>query len=677
MSHITFHKKNQKDILLTLIQGTEGRSWAANRTGWDRPSGIDVCFWEGVVCDLLDKKTVIGISLPSANLAATIPTEIGLLKSLKDINLSQNAIYGPIPASFAKLTTLESIDMSKNSITGTFPNFSSSLLRVVKLVSNKIGGRLHEDFGTAHAHLVSFEVAHNQMIGPIPDSVSALHTLDTLSLSENIFSGTIPASIGEIRTLRYLYLDNNKFQGTIPPSIARFDSPLAEIWLHENILTGTIPAEVADLQNLFNFYVDGNMLTGTVPMELCHKELNADFFGSKEDDDWDDDADDDDYDDDYDDDDYDDDYDEDRGKNDDDTGKKNNTASDRDYCESVACPEGYSAPLGVWPCTKCDSRRKNPYLGKIGECMYFEEIDVLQTMWIAMNGPDWTDIANPWDGEDGCSFTGVTCNIKKHVVRIDLKGRKATGTIPPEIGFLERLTFLDLSDNDLTGFIPSDLRWAPLETFKITGNRIKGIVPFKLCEKEGMNGNGENGKFSCDHIACSSGYFSPTGKTEINGKKCEPCKNGLSFVSARKCLSHTGSALEFFTHESVNPDAIITTKTIFGISAFATVAVLLLINLIQRYRRRSTSKGGHMQLPSFEMGTKSKDGYKVDKNEVNDDEETYDTLRAEYKDDADDLVSHEKIKAQVVSKNQSKNNTTLLQSVSEEEDEEEESFTIT
>ena len=49
--------------------------------------------------------------------------------------------------------------MSKNSITGTFPNFSSSLLRVVKLVSNKIGGRLHEDFGTAHAHLVSFEVS--------------------------------------------------------------------------------------------------------------------------------------------------------------------------------------------------------------------------------------------------------------------------------------------------------------------------------------------------------------------------------------------------------------------------------------------------------------------------------------------------------------------------------------
>ena len=36
----------------------------------------------------------------------------------------------------------------------------------------------------------------------------------------------------------------------------------------------------------------------TVPVELCHKELNQDFFESKEDDDWDDDDDDDDIDDD-------------------------------------------------------------------------------------------------------------------------------------------------------------------------------------------------------------------------------------------------------------------------------------------------------------------------------------------------------------------------------------------
>ena len=140
-----------------------------------------MCYWEGIVCDLLDKKTVIGISLPSANLAATLPSELGLLKSLKDINLSQNAFYGRIPASIAKLTALETIDMSNNMISGTFPHFASSLLRVLKLGSNLIGGRLHEDFGTAHEHLVSFEVAHNQMIGPIPDSVSALHTLDTLS----------------------------------------------------------------------------------------------------------------------------------------------------------------------------------------------------------------------------------------------------------------------------------------------------------------------------------------------------------------------------------------------------------------------------------------------------------------------------------------------------------------
>lgn len=309
--------------------------------------------------------------------------------------------------------------------------------------------------------------------------------------------------------------------------------------------------------------------------------------------------------------------------------------------------------------------------------MVYEEIDILHSMWSAMNGPDWSDIANPWDGDDACSFTGVTCNVKKRVVRIDLKSRRAAGTIPPEIGFLGHLTFLDLSDNDLTGFIPSDLRWAPLETLKFTGNRIKGIVPYKLCEKEGVNGNGENGKFSCDHIACPTGYFSPTGKAEVNGKSCQPCKDGISFLSARKCLPHPG-ALEFLKIADISPDAILTTKAIFAISALATIAVLILITCVQRYRRRTVSEGHmkHMKLPSYEMGTRSKDGYKPDKSEEYDD--TYD-LRPEYKDNPDDdLVSHEKIREHVRSKNHSQNESTLLQSDSEEEHEEEgESFTIT
>ena len=53
--------------------------------------------------------------------------------------------------------------------------------------------------------------------------------------------------------------------------------------------------------------MDGNKFTGTVPKELCRKELNDDFFKGVE-------------------------------------------KSERDYCESVACPMGFVAEDGIYPC---------------------------------------------------------------------------------------------------------------------------------------------------------------------------------------------------------------------------------------------------------------------------------------------------------------------------------------
>ena len=47
--------------------------------------------------------------------------------------------------------------------------------------------------------------------------------------------------------------------------------------------------------------------------------------------------------------------------------------------------------------------------------------------------------------------------------------------MPEVIGFLRFLEHLDLSVNELTGHLPSDLRWTPLETLKISGNKLKGI----------------------------------------------------------------------------------------------------------------------------------------------------------------------------------------------------------
>jgi len=141
-----------------------------------------------------------------------------------------------------------------------------------------------------------------------------------------------------------------------------------------------------------------------------------------------------------------------------------------------------------------------------------------------------------WDDEDTflCDFSGVTCDSNSNVIRIELKGRGLKGTVPEEIGFLSFLEVLDLSDNHLSGFLPSDLRWAPLRHLDVSGNRMKAIVPPMLCLKGGVNGNGDNGDYNCERIACPAGTFSPTGRESNSGEFCMPCMDNNAKVLGMK-----------------------------------------------------------------------------------------------------------------------------------------------
>mmetsp|Transcript_41344 Transcript_41344/g.62698 ORF Transcript_41344/g.62698 Transcript_41344/m.62698 type:complete len:238 (+) Transcript_41344:894-1607(+) len=181
----------------------------------------------------------------------------------------------------------------------------------------------------------------------------------------------------------------------------------------------------------------GNKLTGKVPRDLCRSEINSDFFwGIPED-------------------------------------------EGRDYCDSIACPVNTAAFEGVFPCKPCTDKYFNPYLGRYGDCIDLNQGDILRKFYEA------TSISGAWKGDVNwadesiheCRYTGVICDNSGHVISINLQGRGLTGTIPEEIGFLQYLQVLNLADNQLEGFVPSDLRWAPLQELDISGNKLRGIIP--------------------------------------------------------------------------------------------------------------------------------------------------------------------------------------------------------
>ena len=326
------------------------------------------------------------------------------------------------------------------------------------------------------------------------------------------------------------------------------------------------PAALSDLENLASLYIDGNKFTGTIPNDLCRPELNSDFFENVPD------------------------------------------TIERNFCNSVACPAGTAAFEGVYPCDPCDSSYFNPYLGRTGKCMDINQRDILDIVH------ESTSKADPWNGDDNwgdddtflCDFSGVTCDANSNVIAIQLKGRGLKGIIPEELGFLQYLEILDLSDNHLSGFLPSDLRWAPLQQLDISGNDMKGIVPPKLCLKSVVNGNGEGGDYNCERIACPTGTYSATGR-DNGGSLCSPC-SGNRAIGSKNCEAGAMGGSYYSSNQGISVSGVVA-LTVFLVGAVISMAFFLAMRLKQRKMIR-----GH-EVPQ-EEGTINMSGFHRNSNAV-------------------------------------------------------------
>jgi len=316
---------------------------------------------------------------------------------------------------------------------------------------------------------------------------------------------------------------------------------------------------VADVKPLFNFYIDGNKLTGTIPEEVCEKKLNQDFFVNT-----------------------------------------NIKDIDRDYCEAVACPSGTMSKEGMYPCIKCHDQYTNPYLGRQGSCIDLKPIDILYKFYESTNGDHWDydkmNKGEAWfvdkdnvDERSVCAWIGIECDNDNNIISIQMPNYKLKGSIPEEIGYLRFLSILDLSDNYLTGYLPSDLRWAPLNRLDISGNMLKGLIPPSLCEKQGVNGNGETGRFDCEYIACPMGYISPMGRL-TSSDACRPCKYGTSYLGSKECYVTKNSHHEIASSSFKQGGSKLVFDALVMMLGLALIGFFFSYRDIKKYVRERSSK---------------------------------------------------------------------------------------
>ncbi|CUG93979.1 GP46-like surface antigen, putative [Bodo saltans] len=115
-------------------------------------------------------------------------------------------------------------------------------------------------------------------------------------------------------------------------------------------------------------------------------------------------------------------------------------------------------------------------------CGCASHFDVLMDFFNATGGPTWT-IRSGWGASlaSPCttsSWYGVTC-VDGNITSLDLSGNNLKGTLPPSLGNLSQLQFLNLYINRISGTLPASYgqRLVSIQQISMHSNQFAGSLP--------------------------------------------------------------------------------------------------------------------------------------------------------------------------------------------------------
>nr|XP_043631590.1 receptor-like kinase TMK3 [Erigeron canadensis] len=389
--------------------------------------------WPHVFCE---KSRVTQIQVQGMNLNGTLPSNLNKLSMLSNLGLQKNHFSGSLP-SLNGLSQLRWAYFDYNLFDVIPYDFFYGLdsLEVMALDSNPLnvstnGWSISKDLQNS-AQLKNLTLMSCNLVGPLPEFLGKLSSLEVLKLSLNQISGGIPLSFNE-SFIRILWL-NSQDGGGMSGGIDVVGSmrSLTSLWLHGNHFSGKIPESIGELSELKDFDVNSNDLVGLIPDGLASLSLekldlnNNQFMGPIPK-----------------------------------FTAVNVTYSSNKFCQpdpGVACAPEVNALLGFLDGLNYPSR-----------------------------------LVSTWSGNDPCEgpWFGLSC-IKGKVSSIHLAKYNLSGTLSPSVANLESLTRIDLGSNRLTGEIPSN--WTNLKSLTLldlSNNNLSPPMPkFSPAMKLVLNGN--------------------------------------------------------------------------------------------------------------------------------------------------------------------------------------------
>ncbi|KAL3513914.1 hypothetical protein ACH5RR_026631 [Cinchona calisaya] len=202
------------------------------------------------------------------NLTGRIPEEFGMLNSLYEIDLGVNNLEGDIPSSIGNLEQLTYLALYENNLTGNILIILKNCTNLyrIDLRGNKFSENISETFGI-NLNLDYIDLSDNRFHGELDATWGLCRGLTGFKISNNYISGNIPDELGGAYQLQVLDLSSNQLMGIIPRTFDNF-MELLELRLNDNRLLGDIPLIIGKLSKLLSLNLARNNLSGLIPTEI-------------------------------------------------------------------------------------------------------------------------------------------------------------------------------------------------------------------------------------------------------------------------------------------------------------------------------------------------------------------------------------------------------------------------
>ncbi|KAL9323529.1 hypothetical protein ACSQ67_008386 [Phaseolus vulgaris] len=404
---------------------------------WTSAAGADsgYCSWYGVLCNANSRVVAINVTGKGNNRTSHLCAGFsqfplygfGVRRTCEG---SKGSLFGNF-SSFnfiSGLTELRVLSLPFNALEGEIPKaiWGMEKLEVLDLEGNLVSGYLPLRINGLRKLRV-LNLGFNRIVGEIPFSISSLESLEVLNLAVNELNGSVPGFVGR---LRGVYLSFNQFSGVVPREIGDNCWKLEHLDLSGNSLVQGIPGSLGNCGRLRTLLLYSNLLEEGIPGELGKlKSLEV-------------------------------------------LDVSRNTLSG-----SVPRELGNCSDLSVLVLSNLFDPRGDVAgdFGKLGsvndELNYFEGSMPAEVLSLPKLRILWAPMVNL---EGSFQASWGRC---QSLEMVNLAQNFFSGEFPNQLGVCERLYFLDLSGNNLTGVLSEGLRVPCMSTFDVSGNMLSGSIP--------------------------------------------------------------------------------------------------------------------------------------------------------------------------------------------------------